>query len=97
VSRTIGRHWDRPRGDRAARCDYCGAYWHRSELVEDGAGLLRCPDEGNGLDATTLMNENARGASEYMGPRPSDGKGVPIPPHDTSDIVPLRTRIGGTF
>lgn len=97
MSRTIGRHWDRPRGDYQAACDYCGVMWHRSELVRDEAGLLRCPDEGEGEDIVALTNENAAGASEYMGKLPSDGDGRPPKLADTSDVVPLRTRIGGTF
>lgn len=59
--RTIGKHWpsDAPRGDYQEMCDYCGVMWRRSQLRKDGAGRLVCPDEGSGLDATTLNKLNA--------------------------------------
>lgn len=59
--RTIPRRLsrDRPRGDYRAMCDYCGCTWHRSDLMRDASGLLRCPDE-TGRDAVTLDRLNAR-------------------------------------
>ena len=53
---TIGRHWhtETANGDRPAACDYCAVMWPRSQLVRDMAGLLRCPNEGNGADIVEL-------------------------------------------
>lgn len=57
---TIGRHWKRPpKGDFQSECAYCGVRWRRSELTRDSAGLLRCPDEGDGHDSTALSALNA--------------------------------------
>ncbi len=44
-------------------CDYCGVLWPRSRLRRDGAGLLSCPDEGDGRDSVTLSRLNAAGAA----------------------------------
>jgi hypothetical protein len=62
--RTIGKRWPRsaPRGDIQSMCDYCGVMWRRSQLRRDGAGLLVCPDEGDGRDSVTLDRLNAMGA-----------------------------------
>jgi hypothetical protein len=64
---TIGRHRPQssPRGDYPSRCDYCGAAWWRSSLRKDGAGKLKCPDEGDGLDAVTLNAYEAAAATSY--------------------------------
>lgn len=40
-------------------CSYCGVNWYRSQLYRDASGFLVCPDEGPGLDAFTLDQENA--------------------------------------
>lgn len=53
---------DAPLGDRRAICSYCGVAWMRSQLRKDGSGNLVCPDEGDGLDKTTLARANARDA-----------------------------------
>ena len=65
--RTIGRKWpsSAPKGDFQCMCDYCGVQWRRSQLRRNRAGLLVCPDEGNGRDAVTLSEQNAAGAQEY--------------------------------
>lgn len=66
-------------------CDYCGSIWYRSQLYKDGAGMLVCPDEGEGLDAVTLNELNAqgvRGEDQWRGLQPQDvGQyAVPEPP-----------------
>lgn len=62
---TIGRKRPKrsPRGDVATYCDYCGIGYLRSELVRDGAGLLRCKDEGNGRDRVTLSQLTAQNSA----------------------------------
>lgn len=69
MSRTIGTRLPKKllRGDYVAMCAHCGANWYRSQLREDGAGSLVCPDEGPGLDAVTLDAINAA----YRPKRPS--------------------------
>lgn len=94
---TIGRHWTAARGDRQARCDYCGIFWLRSQLTMDEAGLMRCPDEGDGADMVECSRENAEGATEYMGRLPREEGGVPPATNVDLAVTPLRTRIGGTF
>lgn len=62
---TIGRKWPKrssPPGDYSAMCDYCGVMWRRSQLRKDRAGLLACPDEGDGADVVTLSEANAADA-----------------------------------
>lgn len=81
--RTLGNRWEQwphPAGG-TANCDYCGVKWPRSKLVRDGAGLLRCPDEGPGADATSLAQENARLALRSPAPAWIDGVA-------RSDLVP---------
>lgn len=70
MARTIGKRWPKtaPRGDYQAACDYCNVMWRRSQLRRDGAGLLVCPDEGDGRDAVTLSELNAAGAQAQRGP-----------------------------
>lgn len=58
--KSIGSRWKGPPWDYAATCDYCGTRWPRSKMYRDGAGLLVCPTEGDGLDAVTLNRDNAR-------------------------------------
>ena len=75
---TIGRKWplSAPRADYPCYCDYCGAKWRRSQLRRDGAGLLVCPDEGDGADTVTLDRMNAEGNRKPVGLQrgPKDGK-----------------------
>ncbi len=68
MSQTIGRHWPRsaPKGDYQAICGHCGAAWRRSQLFRDGAGLLTCPDEGEGLDVNTVTEMNAAMNEPWM-------------------------------
>lgn len=83
--RTIGTRLppDLPSGDFKAECDYCGVPWYRSQLTLDGAGNLRCPDEGDGLDQVTLELENAIAVQSRPRQRaPRDGV-TPRQPLDT--------------
>lgn len=77
-----------PRGDVVAMCDYCGVNWYRSQLYRDASGFLVCPDEGPGLDAVTLDQENAayrpRGPVTY----PDGGNYVTAPPGTPPQIPP---------
>jgi hypothetical protein len=55
-------------------CDYCGVMWQRSKLFRDEAGLLCCPDEGDGKTGTELSRLNAESAREFRAPTShSDG------------------------
>lgn len=67
--RTIGRRWpaDKPFGEFVSVCDYCGVPWYRSQLRRDGAGLLACPDEGDGPSATEQLEANAEKAMRWAG------------------------------
>jgi len=56
--RSIGRFWNRKKGDYVEMCSYCGMPWMRSDLRVDGGGSFVCPQEGNGRDATTLNELN---------------------------------------
>lgn len=62
---TIGRKRPKrsPRGDVTSMCDICGIAYLRSELVRDGAGKLKCKDEGSGRDAVTLSRLTAQNAA----------------------------------
>lgn len=79
MSRTITKHWpsSTPNGDKQAQCDYCGVVWRRSQLNRDEAGLLYCPDEGEGRDGVALSRANAEAASEMRGIEPDRTGGVP--------------------
>lgn len=59
--RTVGRKRPSgsPRGDVQAECSYCGVRWYLSQLRRDRSGNWYCPDEGDGLDAKSLDEENA--------------------------------------
>lgn len=62
--RTIGRrHKSGERGN--ALCDRCGTRWPRSSLRRDLEGLLNCPQEGPGRDATALTKANVASAKAY--------------------------------
>jgi len=58
--RTIGRHRPRssPKGDYVTFCGHCGTAYYRSQLYLDEAGILVCPDEGEGLDIVALEDAN---------------------------------------
>lgn len=85
--RTIGYKWSgQYPGDFACMCSYCGTFWNRSELQEDEAGLLYCPQEGDGLDAVALSEGNAAGAAEYLGPQPTGEWGQTVRP--ITDVAP---------
>lgn len=75
---TIGRHRPQssPRGDYPCLCDYCGVPHYRSELVKDGAGRLKCPDEGDGLDEVTLQGIEAAAAVNYGQSQPREREGT---------------------
>lgn len=75
--RTIPRRLNRNdhQGDYRCLCDYCGITWMRSELVRDGSGLLRCPDE-TGRDAVTLDRLNAQHSLQRRPVRRKDGGGT---------------------
>ena len=66
MSRSIPRNVPRDLefGTYRSKCDYCGTPFWRHELQRDGAGLLYCVDEGDGLDKVTLSELNALGAME---------------------------------
>jgi hypothetical protein len=49
-------------------CAYCGVQWHRSKLYRDSIGHLVCPDEGKGIDAKSLDEQNAK-AHTHRAPR----------------------------
>lgn len=72
---TIGKTWPHgARGSSSASCDYCGVAWPRNRLRRDRAGKLTCPDEGRGLDLTSLDEGNALSASrKKTGPFADDG------------------------
>jgi hypothetical protein len=40
---TIGRHYHGPRYNYIELCGDCGTMWHRSDLIRDADGNLRCP------------------------------------------------------
>lgn len=68
MARTIPRRIppDFGKHDYIDRCGYCGVPYYRSELRgPDGSGLLRCPKEGDGKDATTLLRREAQNAAEW--------------------------------
>lgn len=46
-------------------CDRCGTRWNRSDLWRDLEGLLNCPQEGKGRDATSLTKANVASAKAY--------------------------------
>jgi hypothetical protein len=54
--RTVGRHWptEKADGDSVGMCSYCSAKYPLSELVREPGGTLRCPTEGNGMNAYEL-------------------------------------------
>lgn len=72
--RTIGRRYTLGvRGDYQRDCDYCGARWHRSQLVRDSAGLYQCPDD-RGKSTLDLSRENAAAAASVQPVRPARGR-----------------------
>jgi hypothetical protein len=98
AGRTIGKHWPKTAEfcDYTAKCDYCDVLWRRSQLTRDGAGFLRCPDEGDGLDRVTLDEMNLEGAlEEQRRAAPGDNDRGQYPTVDDT-AVPLVTTIGGT-
>lgn len=56
--RTIGRHTDFQKGDRQARCDYCGTQYRRSDLQKNSMGLLYCGCVGPEDDLEELERQN---------------------------------------
>jgi hypothetical protein len=95
--RTIPRNLpnDYPRGDRRARCDYCGVMWMRSQLVKKEDGLLACPDDAPGRVATELSRLNAQDAPQgkrdvsHFADGASDTRDLPVI-HRTSAADILR-------
>lgn len=74
--KTIGRKWNRPRGDFPATCGYCGVPWPRSRMTRDRAGHLVCPDDQRGRDVVTLSEANAQDALRQRGAYNRDGADV---------------------
>lgn len=71
--RTMSRHYSPlpgPPGERRAVCDYCGMTWYRSVMRRDPSGMLACPDDQAGRDATTLNRLNSQGTRDVKRPRP---------------------------
>lgn len=62
--RTMGRRLSSPvaAGERRVECAYCGMTWYRSDCIRDMDGLIRCPDDMDGLSNVDLARENAAGA-----------------------------------
>lgn len=60
----VGKTWpSSARRSNSASCEVCGVLWARNEMRRDASGVLRCPDDADGLDATSLDRANAAGAT----------------------------------
>ena len=46
---TIGRRYQGQQYNHTDNCDLCGIPWHRTDLVLDADGYLRCPNDREGL------------------------------------------------
>lgn len=96
--RTIGNHVPRSfkSGDYPCLCDYCGVPWYRSELRKDGAGKLYCPQEGEGLDAQTLLEiEASEQLQEERQLEPRDGSFAKLPEQPPADLLSTIVGSGG--
>jgi hypothetical protein len=68
----------------------------RSQLRKDGADKLYCPDEGDGLDATTLNDLDAAAMLEGQTPlEPRDGKFAKLPLQETPATLASIVGSGG--
>ncbi len=76
-----------------AKCDYCGTPFYRHELQRDGAGLLYCVDEGDGLDKVTLNELNAQGAMEHRVEHGPNDSAFRV--HSDDVVVPLADVLPG--
>lgn len=91
MARTIGKRWPtaKPRGDYAAKCDYCDVLYRRSQLRRLPNGALACfgpgtNDDAMGRDEVTLSRANAEAAKERKRtPRFGGGGGRP----DARDVL----------
>lgn len=69
---TIGRNYQGPLHNYTEMCDYCGVFYHRTDLTgPDPDGWLRCPDCRTGLTLTELADIAAMNVGEI---RPVEGK-----------------------
>jgi len=60
MSTTIGKHYVGPLYNHTDMCDYCGTYYHRTDLVgPDADGFLRCNDCRKGLTLKELADISA--------------------------------------
>ena len=72
------------KGDRRARCDYCGVMWMRSKLVKKEGGLLACPDDVKGMDEVELSRRNTEDAPKgrpdysHLSDGASDTRNLPV-------------------
>lgn len=82
-------------GTYTSKCDYCGAVFYRHQLQRDRAGLLFCPDEGEGLDKVLLTELNAQGAEEHQVQHGPNDSGFRV--HSDDTVTPLEDVLpGGT-
>lgn len=93
--RTIPRRLKRDhiKGDYRARCDYCGAMYHRSMLTRKEGGLLACPDDVKGRDEVELSRLNSehaasvtRSESPFSGGS-ADTRNLPVIHRTTADDI----------
>ncbi len=85
--RTISNRWPASASleDYACKCDLCGAFWRRSQLVPDGRGMMVCPQHGSGADSFTLSMENQEAAAawaEELASRPPRDRGGEYGPEE---------------
>ena len=62
--RTIGHRYEGPQYNHTDLCDICGAPWHRTDLILDADGLLRCPLDREGLSYIEMSEISAAAVGE---------------------------------
>ena len=88
--RTVGRHRKRnaPLFEYTSHCAYCGALWHRSDMVRESNGWLRCPRHGNGMTRIEADAANARARPVPLIPPERDEAVAYYGPTELSDFTP---------
>jgi hypothetical protein len=65
--RSIGKRYQGKQYEHTDMCDYCGCFWHRSDMVLDADQLLRCPEcDPNGLAYVTMAEMSAAAVGEIQ-------------------------------
>ncbi len=89
----VSKNWpSSARGSNAATCEVCGVNWPRNVMARDASGVLRCPDDGAGLDSTTLDRANSAGVRRRP-VRTRDSGTLVDPPPTAAEIALNQERL----